>query len=997
MKLLHKGLVLISVPLAFELFFAFGFSSLVDKAMEQLRAEVHAKQVIAKTELLEVLTTESCFMVALKRKSESDAVATQFKDIWKRIARTYTELTKIETEKKYKYNLQQIKSQLNGFLEKERLYLSRFADQYVEAGNIGRNRVSSSFMSWYRTRENSRDLNPTQRLINAQLRSVRQGPNLHEEISKQFKNFLLVAVLGDIILLACLAVFFGTSIERRLQSLMTTTRRLAKGEDLPEALDGRDELAKLDLLLHNTASQIIETQRFKRQLLGVVCHELKAPLSAVQMLLSLVTEDKSSMTDRAIAALNRATKSCNRLQIMVTELLDLEYMHSGKVKLKLVETHPAEVLEGAAEMVRAIAKDYQVELIVESCNAEAMLDPDRMIQVLVNLTSNAIKFSPAGERVIVGSNDLGDNIEFVVADHGPGIPEELHETIFEVFGHSEKAKNPKIKGTGMGLAISKSIVEAHGGNIRIVSKPGDCQFRISIPKQPVAINKNAVPASGNLDPVLPKKQFRIRDKGMILIGVPLLAQVLLFGTLTAFLYQANIQIDSQSHARKIAETSQSVLRNLDDSAILVFLCAGLPETPGLYKDQYKKIDAAVAEFKAVSTGNPARVAGAEAVASAAFKINKLQSELIELSKTTALSLDTVAESLVKNYINAWKEMSAAVDEVASREGQLESNGTESLEKIAEHLNHLLVFGLAVNFLCAIGLTVYLTKNITNRISQVQTNAERILLREELLPPVTGTDEIAFLDRAFHDAARSLKEEQELKRQLLAIASHELRSPLAAILMTLGTLSAGVLGELTPKASERIAQAEMGTERLVALINDILDIEKMEAGKFVLSLEDLSIRTVVERAVACVDPLSSKRKILVVNKVEDVQVKGEAERLIQVLVNLISNAIKFSDDGQTVLVSSRIKDGKDLLVEVKDSGRGIPVEMQERIFERFVASQEEDNRNGTGLGLPISKAIIEQHGGHIGFESRANQGSMFWFSLPLSVSQEKAKSQAQMKS
>ncbi|MBX9720754.1 MAG: HAMP domain-containing histidine kinase, partial [Candidatus Obscuribacterales bacterium] len=493
----------------------------------------------------------------------------------------------------------------------------------------------------------------------------------------------------------------------------------------------------------------------------------------------------------------------------------------------------------------------------------------------------------------------------------------------------------------------------------------------------------------------PKKQFRIRDKGMVLIGLPLLAQALLIGTLTTFLYQANIQIDRQSHARKIAEVSQNVLRNLDDSAILVFLCAGLPETPGLYKDQYKKIDAVVAEFKKVSIGDPARIAAAEAVAKAAGKINKLQSSLIEVSKTEVLSLNSVAESVVKDYIAAWNEMSVAVNEVATREGQLESNGTQSIEEIAAHLNQLLVFGLAVNFLCAIGLTVYLTKNITDRIAKVQINAERILLKQELLPPVTGTDEIAYLDTAFHDAAQSLKEEQELKRQLLAIASHELRSPLAAILMTLGTLSAGVMGELTPKTSERIAQAEIGTERLVALINDILDIEKMEAGKFVLSLEDLSVRSVVERAVACVEPLCSRRKIIVENRVEDLQVKGEAERLIQVLVNLVSNAIKFSDDGQTIVVSSKVKDGKDLLIQVKDSGRGIPPEMQERIFERFVASQEEENRNGTGLGLPISKAIIEQHGGLIGFESSKGEGSMFWFSLPLSITIEKAETSIQM--
>ncbi|MBX9687762.1 MAG: HAMP domain-containing histidine kinase [Candidatus Obscuribacterales bacterium] len=978
MKLFHKGLLLISVPLAFEIVFAFGFSSLLKRSMNQLQAEVHARDVIARAERLHVLISEACVLVGLKFKHKSPELQQRYASIWKDADQNYLVLKKLTSKKKY--------AQVRRELAYTRAFL-RMMLQAVWADNTGGlalpgigEQIKAQFGDAYKDREARKENSAVGKLIRMELSSVRQGPRLHAEISDSFSKFLVLGVCGDILLVLGLALFFGQSIERRLRSLMETTRRLSKGDELAPPLNGNDELANLDLLLHYTASSIIEMQKFKRQLLGVVCHELKAPLSAVQILLALVAEEKDELEPKARSALQRASRSCNRLQLMVTELLDLESMNAEKIKLKKIPTRPLELLESAAEMVAAIAKDQNIALVIDACQAEVPLDPDRMGQVLVNLLSNAIKFSPKGSEVGLRACEHADQIEFSVIDHGPGIPEELHESLFELFSQGEQPKDLIIKGTGMGLAISKAIVEAHGGTIKIISSPGQgARFQILIPKQAVVVKLENTEVS---TATLSKKQFRIRHKGMLLICLPLLAEMLLLGSLAYFLQEANSQLQKQSQARKVISESQQVVEAAADSAVIQFFGGEGPERELYYQEEESRIHARLDSLMKSCAGDPKRLESGKNIVAAVERINELHHQFLEEGRKRELTTENVDPNLIKAYLDAWEKLSEVVNTLTAFEESAESKDAAALSSIARNLDQLIVLGLSVNILSALGLTIFLTQNIGKRIVRVHQNAERILKKEELLPPVTGSDEIAELDKAFHDAAFSLQQEHQIKQKLLAIASHELRSPLSAILISLNVLIAGAVGTISQKNSQRLSQAEAGTRRLIALINDILDIEKMEAGKFELSIEDLHFQNVNERAIACVQALAEKKNISIENRCDDKLVRADAERLTQVLINLLSNAIKFSSQGQAIRIASQESRNGELIITIEDSGRGISPDLQERIFEQFVSSSGDDNPEGTGLGLSICKAIIEEHGGSIGCESEEGKGSRFWFSLPL---------------
>ncbi|MBX9686676.1 MAG: PAS domain S-box protein [Candidatus Obscuribacterales bacterium] len=226
--------------------------------------------------------------------------------------------------------------------------------------------------------------------------------------------------------------------------------------------------------------------------------------------------------------------------------------------------------------------------------------------------------------------------------------------------------------------------------------------------------------------------------------------------------------------------------------------------------------------------------------------------------------------------------------------------------------------------------------------------------------------------------------ERLKREFVSTVSHELRTPLTAIRGSLTLLSIGALGEMAEQAMKAVKIAERNALRLVNLINDLLDIEKLEAGKMEMVFEQVQISTVFERAFETVRPYAEQFDIkLELQMPEDLLLSADCDRLVQVMINLLSNACKYSPKHDTVTVSSS-KEENQLFVSIVDHGRGIPAETLPKIFERFqqVESADSKRKGGTGLGLAICKAIIEQHNGSIGASSEYGKGSKFWFRLPL---------------
>jgi PAS domain S-box-containing protein len=252
------------------------------------------------------------------------------------------------------------------------------------------------------------------------------------------------------------------------------------------------------------------------------------------------------------------------------------------------------------------------------------------------------------------------------------------------------------------------------------------------------------------------------------------------------------------------------------------------------------------------------------------------------------------------------------------------------------------------------------------------------------------------DKSLFCVARDISERREIDRikaDFVAMVSHDLRTPLTSIQMVLSLVAAGAYGRLSDIGLEKLEAAEGNVDRLIGLVNGLLDLEKMESGKLELVLGDCSVKAVIKASKAAVAGFAEQQGVELeigrfAPRSSDIgsqeTVWADQDRIVQVVINLLSNAVKFSKTGGKVILQIDHTE-KFVRFAIADQGRGVPADMLEAVFDRFQQVQVSDSKTkgGSGLGLAICKAIVERHGGRIGVESVLGQGSTFWFTLPRS--------------
>lgn len=229
-----------------------------------------------------------------------------------------------------------------------------------------------------------------------------------------------------------------------------------------------------------------------------------------------------------------------------------------------------------------------------------------------------------------------------------------------------------------------------------------------------------------------------------------------------------------------------------------------------------------------------------------------------------------------------------------------------------------------------------------------------------------------------------KSAERMKQEVVAMITHDLRTPLSTIRNFLEMLDAKMYGELSEKGQKMLGLADRNSARMLSLINDLLDVEKIKAGMMELTLKKTKLAQVLDQCAQSVASLAEQNRISLQVCSETIDVNADEDRLSRVVTNLLSNAIKFSPEGSTIIVSAK-RSGEFAEVSIKDQGRGIPEEMLATIFDRFTQVMDSDSRakGGSGLGLAICKALVELHGGTIWVVSPQGQGATFTFTVPIS--------------
>ncbi len=471
--------------------------------------------------------------------------------------------------------------------------------------------------------------------------------------------------------------------------------------------------------------------------------------------------------------------------------------------------------------------------------------------------------------------------------------------------------------------------------------------------------------------------LKLSQKVLILVTVPIVSMLAFVGILTNLQKQAEEAIWQERHYKDVSNECNSLMNNLMDAGMTLHLYQSTHEDSFLKR--FDSDSQAVADqirlLKQMSQDSPERKKMLSALDDTS---NKALRALHRAREGAAGGLPVTAADYVTTSAEALSTLRALV-----KEQQRLAPSNQSEERARFLIGQCLVVGVLTTIVLAVILAILFNRSTTRRLLILVQNSERLAANRELLPRLTGRDEIANLDRTFHAMAKALDEAAQYKQELLSIVSHDLRSPLSSIHVTLTLLSEGVFGKLSDKAQVAVQGAEGSATRLIALINDLLDVEKMQSGTLTLNRKQTAAIELMDQAEQAVLALAKKSDIEITVVETDLVLNVDGDRITQVLTNLLSNAIKFSPAHSKITMTAQRID-KEVEFRVKDEGRGIPQEFIRTIFDPYGQVKAEDSARGrgTGLGLSICKSFVEAHGGLIGAFSEEGKGSTFWFRLPL---------------
>ena len=314
-----------------------------------------------------------------------------------------------------------------------------------------------------------------------------------------------------------------------------------------------------------------------------------------------------------------------------------------------------------------------------------------------------------------------------------------------------------------------------------------------------------------------------------------------------------------------------------------------------------------------------------------------------------------------------------------------------LKQLAQTVDQALQVSIIITSACLIAivlLSLLITRSITRPVALLKSKTRDIAEgRFDAGLRISSPPELAELAAAFNRMCERLGEIERMKADFFSSMSHELRTPLTTIKEGTRLLLDGVGGETTDKQRKLLTILAEESNRLMGVVNSLLDLSKMEAGMLNYEFETVNLDPLIRRAVTEIAPLVEAKQIILETAIDTPlpPARLDPERMLQVLRNLLGNAVKFTPKGGQVTVTARPVDGK-LQVSVQDSRPGIPAESLTAIFEKFHQGNHKraHTRPGTGLGLAIAKNIITSHGGEIWAESQLGQGSKFFFALPCSA-------------
>jgi signal transduction histidine kinase len=479
-------------------------------------------------------------------------------------------------------------------------------------------------------------------------------------------------------------------------------------------------------------------------------------------------------------------------------------------------------------------------------------------------------------------------------------------------------------------------------------------------------------------------RLSLLHKGLLLVSIPLCFELGIFALLLGLQNEMAQEAERLNKSRMIGDTvnrlTHSLLlmtEHLDHADNVISLKRKLIS-------DFNTILGFSNELAGLTTDNPYLH---NTVLKCIAQIQAARADMIRIERMVALGQITDISDMSRQSRHLLNEhitniVTAGIFELSSASAH--EIDTDNSAAMRSRMVFLLKCAVATSALIAIAGATIFSRNLNSRLQVVVKNAAKLGERQPLLKPISGTDEIADLDKAVHQAATVIQRLEQAREEIIGMVSHDIRTPLNTIRCSGELLEMNNEESMDDRSKQLVKTIASNCDRILRISQDLLDMQKLEAGMLTISKEPTDLQQCFVQAIEATAGLRESRSIKIETNFVPVQASVDGGRIEQVLTNLISNAIKHSPKGGVVKLTLRKSgSGDSAYLAVSDCGKGIPDSLKAAVFDRFRQVDNDDAKRGTGLGLAICKALVELHGGRLGIEDEKPTGSKFWIRLPLS--------------
>ncbi|MBF0119644.1 MAG: response regulator [Desulfobacterales bacterium] len=825
------------------------------------------------------------------------------------------------------------------------------------------------------------------------------------------------------------SLFIGSAMEALLLSLGLADRI---NQERLQKLIVQQELLIAEKTASEAQKQAIEnltkTDRLKDEFLSNTSHELRTPLNGIIG----ITE---SLIDGAVGELNQNIKenllmviqSGKRLATLVNDILDFSKLKNKELQIKKKPVDIRSLTEMILFILKPTITGKPVELI-NSIPPETLAvigDENRIQQIMYNLIGNAIKFTDAGQ-IVVSSQVKGTFLQISVSDTGIGIPINKHENIFNSFEQVDSSIERKYGGTGLGLTITKSLIELHGGKIWVESAIGKgsiFNFTLPITDEKPELKKDISERIKALKTPTTKIERRKRNIGPI-NGIERRNKVdIITDNIKIFAVDdepVNLQVIQNNLsiagiAVEILHSGIELLKKLDIiTPDLILLDVMMPnmngyETAKLIRNKYSKEEIPIIFVTAKNQTDDlvdAFFIGGNDYLTKPISKNELLTRIkFHTDLTKSRKELKIAE---QNYRSIFENSVEGIFQITQNGKFITANN--SMAKILGYSSSAELIASTSNF----SKQFLVDMEDRNKFEKMLFEKGQVISIEGQGIKKDGSMFWGSMSaRAVYDAngfisyyegnlvditERKQKEKAEIEKEIalasarsksefLANMSHEIRTPMNAIM---GLSHLALKTKLDEKQRDFLKKIKISSKTLLGIINDILDFSKIEAGKLEIESIQFNLKETLDNVSSVISMKADEKGLKLLFQTENNvpnELIGDPLRLNQILINLATNAIKFTHSGSVSIKTKLLKtynnlDEIVLSFSVEDTGIGMTPEQKAKLFHSFSQADTSTTRKygGTGLGLSICKRLVELMGGQIDVETEAGRGSIFKFTI-----------------